>query len=148
MSLPYEKEYNRRQRRLRGSFFARPKVIIVGLVVAASLIILSGCNPMIVTGRFPDGSPREITEILPSHADYDEISASDRFCALVGACINWDSPKVRYWHQHWYHDYIGPQGQGYWIHTEGEWHNYLTCELLIEQTDYGCIDPVVTAIRG
>lgn len=141
--LPFEKEYARRQRKLRGSRW------IVGLLLVPVFIVLLACNPMTVTQRFPDGSPKAVTEYVGFHIDYDEVTPTDNFCASTGVCLFWDSPKQRYWHQHWYHDYIGPQGRGYWIHNPGEWHNYKTCEAFkLLETNPECWEAWPGTIRG
>lgn len=137
------------------------KKAVIGLVFAA-MGALVGCNKLIVTETFADGTPRKVTELDGVHVDSQPITDMDKACAFWGTwmCPGSSSPKDFWWHRHDYHEFVGFQWGpfvngyrtrigGYWVEREGEWHQYLTCErLTVLNHNPDCMDTVGVGVRG
>ena len=140
----------------------KKQIILIATVLFGSLL-LGACNQMDVLERFADGTPRREVEYDDTHADTEHITDWDKVCALLGTggCPPpWRSPKVYWWHRHIYHEFVGftwgpfvhgyrTRIGGYWNRTEGEWHQFLTCEALpIFETNRDCTPVGIAGSRG
>lgn len=107
----------------------RRLVLTIGLTLA-TLLVSAGCNPTIITARFPDGSPSAFTELTSDHVDYDPVLWTDKLCALPYGpddwmCINWRPPTAHEWHRHDYWIWVGLQCCGRWYRVDlslSDWH--------------------------
>lgn len=160
----------RAERKRRG-----PRVMKMGMVVVGLGVLVMGCQDNVTAGYRtktvvvqatfppPDSSPKSVTVYRNHRTTRDGVSEIQKACRALGGwwCPGVDRPKVRWWRDVFFKDFIGYQvwwdvfGQwhksgGYWTdETFGGYDNYLTCEVFEEfETDQRCKDPAVTGVRG
>lgn len=82
------------------------------------LLLGLGLSPLLMGAGWRCDSPTKTTWIDGEHVDYDDVSAYDSVCRLIGGCPGWHEPGAHLW---WHEEYFVLMPWGWQDSGVGAW---------------------------